>query len=379
MIKTGIRVLLFLLLLAALPLPTGAEELPLDKELQQDYQHFLDAIPPEVGELLGEEILTGDLTQSEPALRERGSISAVLSVIAKLTGLSIRENLALLARICGLLLIAATLRTLLVRSEGTLSRAFGFCSALTMLCALLLTQWDALAGLRGVFDTVQNLSVAFLPLMGSLYAMGGNVRAAVVNHGVMSAFLSALEVFCAGSVLPIAGICLALTLPQALTRGVELRPIAGLIKRTYTLVISFLMLLLCGVLGAQSTLARAGDSLALRTARFAAGSFLPVVGGSISQTLGTVAGSVEYLRGIAGTSAITVLFFCALPPLISLFVTRLVFLLGASLAKLFSCPAEEALLAELGSVYGYFIAVLSSVLVMLLFSLTLFARAGAAS
>jgi hypothetical protein len=166
LIKTGIRVLLFLLLLAALPLPTGAEELPLDKELQQDYQHFLDAIPPEVGELLGEEILTGDLTQSEPALRERGSISAVLSVIAKLTGLSIRENLALLARICGLLLIAATLRTLLVRSEGSLSRAFGFCSALTMLCALLLTQWDALAGLRGIFDTVQNLSVAFLPLMG---------------------------------------------------------------------------------------------------------------------------------------------------------------------------------------------------------------------
>jgi stage III sporulation protein AE len=239
-------------------------------------------------------------------------------------------------------------------------------------------QMDALCGLERYFDTVRTLALSFLPLMGTLYAMGGNLRAAVVNHSVMSAFLAILETLCAGTVLPVAGICLALVLPEALSGKVDLRPIAGLIKRTYTLCISFLMLLLCGVLGIQSTLAKASDTLALRTARFAAGSFLPVVGGSVSETLRTVAGSVEYLRAVAGASAVTVLFFAFLPIFVSLLLTRIAFLLGGAVAKLLSCNAEEKVLAEFASVYGYFLAILASLFVMLTFSLTLFARCAAA-
>jgi stage III sporulation protein AE len=204
--------------------------------------------------------------------------------------------------------------------------------------------------------------------------MGGNVRAAAVNHSVMSAFLTLLETFCAASVLPIAGICLALALLDALNGGIDLRPLAALIKRTYVLALSFVMLLLCGVLGLQSTLAKAGDSLALRTAGFAAGSFLPVVGGSISQTLGTVAGSISYLRAVAGTGAILVLFFTFLPTFLSILLTRIAFLLGGSVAKLLGADGEEKILAEFGAVWGYFLAVIAALFVMLTFSLTLFAR-----
>lgn len=377
--KHGIRILLFGVLLTFLTLPAAAEEILITNGgLEEEYATFRDAIPPEIAEILGKEITEGELAHAEQALREHGGLDAVLRSIGRLTGLSIRENLALLARLCALLLFSATLRALFPgRTSGT-QGAFSLCAALTTVVAILLSQQARLSQLEGYFDTVKALSVGFLPLMGSLYAMGGNLRAAVVNHGVMSAFLSVLETLCAGTVLPIAGICLALTIPEALTGRVELRPIAGLIKRTYTLSVSFLMLLLCGVLGAQSTLAKAGDSLALRTARFAAGSFLPVVGGSISQTLGTVAGSVEYLRSIAGTSAITVLFFCFLPPFLSLLVTRIAFLLAGAVAKMLSCKAEEVLLTELASVYGYFLAIISSLFVMLIFSLTLFARCAAA-
>jgi stage III sporulation protein AE len=247
-----------------------------------------------------------------------------------------------------------------------------------MTVLLFSIQRERFTQLGAYFDTVRALSTALLPLMGTLYAMGGNVRAAVVNHGVMSAFLSILEVFCAGTVLPVAGLCLALSLLDALSGRIDLRPLGALIKRSYTLMISFLMLLLCGVLGMQSTLAKAGDTLALRTARFAAGSFLPVVGGSVSESLRTVAASVEYLRGVAGSGAILALFFAFLPLFLTILLTRVAFLLAGSAAKLLSCTAEERVLSELASVYGYFLAIIASLFVMLTFSLTLFARCAAA-
>jgi stage III sporulation protein AE len=156
-----------------------------------------------------------------------------------------------------------------------------------------------------------------------------------------------------------------------------LRGVAGLIKRTYTLSISFLMGIFGFVLGTQSLLAKASDTLALRTARFAAGSFLPLVGGSVSEALRTVAGSVEYLRASVGTGAILVLFFAFLPTFLSVLLTRITFLLGGAVANMLSCEAEGKLLAELSSVYGYFLAIISVLFVALIFSLTLFAQCAA--
>ena len=67
-----------------------------------------------------------------------------------------------------------------------------------------------------------------------------------------------------------------------------------------------------------------------------------------------------------------------LPIFLSLLLTRVAFLLGGATAKLLCCEGEEKILGELASVYGYFLAVIACVFVMLVFSLTLFARCAAA-
>ena len=135
---------------------------------------------------------------------------------------------------------------------------------------------------------------------------------------------------------------------------------------------------LCFLLGMQSTLAKAGDTLALRTARFAAGSFLPVVGGSVGETLRTVAGSVQYLRAVTGMGAVTVLFFCFLPTFLSVLLFRVCFMLSGAVAGMLACRAEEKVLSELSSVYGYFLATVSTLFITVVFSLTLFAQCAAA-
>jgi stage III sporulation protein AE len=181
-----------------------------------------------------------------------------------------------------------------------------------------------------------------------------------------------------GTVIPVASICLVLGLLDAVSGKLSLRPLSGLIKRTYTLCFSFLMLLLCGVLGIQTTLAKGSDTLALRTMRFAAGSFLPVVGGSVSEALRTVMGSVQYLRGVVGVGGVLVILYAFLPVFLPVLLNRITLLLCGAAAKLLGCDGEERLLSEFASVFGYFMAVIASVFVLMIFSLTLFARCAAA-
>ena len=385
--KVAIRCVFFLIILYALTPTVFAKEAEAadgiaveGAAIADETAHFQAAIPGEVAALLPQSFFSENPAEMAAGIEEASAPRAVLSVVGRLTGLSLRDNLSLLAKICGVLILSAVFRAITASQNGTgsVGKALSFCATLSLVVVIFSLQRLRFSEISAYFSAVQTLSCAMLPMMGALYAMGGNVAAAVANHGFMTAFLSVLQTVISTSVLPIAGLCLAMALLDAVSGKLSLRPLCGLIKRTYTLVFSFLMLLLCGVLGIQTTLAKGSDTLALRTARFAAGSFLPVVGGSISEALRTVSGSVQYLRSVTGTGAILVLLFAFLPVFLSVLLNRTVFLISGAAAKLLGCESEEKILCELGSVYGYFLAVIASIFVTTVFSLTLFARCATA-
>ena len=381
--KVGIWCAFFAFFVLILPLAVTAAEAGIGAESEKIapyWQAFAACIPEEVAALLPEGFFSEDPTEVGAATEEASGWRTVLAVVGKLTGVSLRENLLLLARICGILLISAIFRALcksLEASEGV-GRALSLCGSFSLVVLLFSLQRVRFFEISAFFSVLKGLAAAAIPLMGALYAMGGDVGAAVANHGVMSLFLAVLETVVSTTALPVAGICMALALPDAITGSSQLRSLSGLIKRTYTLTFSFLMMLLCGVLGMQTTLAKGSDTLVLRTVRFAAGSFLPVVGGSVSEALRTVSGSVQYLRAVTGTGAILVLCFAFLPVFLSVMLNRVAFLLGGSVAKLLGCDGEERILSELGSVYGYFLSVIVALFAMVVFSLTLFARCATA-
>lgn len=346
--------------------------------IQEEWQDFLAAIPQEIVDLLPEGFFADDPESAGGAIAEAGGVSAVFDTVWRLSGISIKESLQLLTKICGVLVLSALLRVFTDGKTDGAYRAVAFVSSAVLVLLILQSQGERIQRIGAYFDTVRALCVALLPLMGALYAMGGNVSAAVAHHGVMSVFLAVLEGFATTTALPVAGICLTLALLDSVCDGVSLRSLTTLIKRTYTFGLSLFMLLLCGVLGLQTTLCKGADTLALRTVRFAVGSFLPVVGGSVSESLRTVAGSVAYLRGTVGMGGILVLFFAFLPLFLSVMFTRTAFLLGGAVAGMLSCPREERLLGELGGVCGYFLAIIACLFVTVAFSLTLLAHCAAA-
>ena len=127
------------------------------------------------------------------------------------------------------------------------------------------------------------------------------------------------------------------------------------------------MMLLCFALGAQHTLAQGADTLAMRTVRFAASSFLPVVGGSVAESLKTVAGSVTYLRFVVGTGGVLLVFFLFVPTFLSVLLTRLCFLLCGAVAGMLGLAREGRLLTEIAAVWGYFLAVIACLFTMTFF------------
>lgn len=342
------------------------------------FEEFRASLPPEIAELLPEGFFGNDPEAVATAVREATNVPRILTFVRECLGISVKELLPTLAAISGILVLSAILGAVAEHLGGGTGQAFAFCSVTALSLLVLQSSITGVTRLRAWFDTLCTLAGSMLPMMGTLYALGGNVGAAAANHGVLSIFLSVAQMLCSRAVLPVAGVCLVLALSDALTGKTALKPLGNLIKRTFTLGISFLMLLLSFLLGLQTTLAAGSDTLALRTVRFAAGSFLPIVGGSVSETMKTVAGSIGYLRTLAGTGGILVLLLFFLPTFVSVLLSRIVFLLTGALAELLGVKGEGRILSELASVFGYFLAVIAAVFTMAVFSLTLFAHCAVA-
>lgn len=379
--KICLLALILPLLCLLLLFPAYAEEdetMPTE-QIPDEFSDLLAALPDDLLALLPDGIFSSDSAEVGSAARQMSDFSYLLQTLLSLVGMRLGDALTVLASICGLLILSAIFRAFRssIGSEGV-GRAFAFCSTLVITLALLRESYRSLGGVVDYLSTLSHITLAAIPLLGALYAMGGNVSAAVASSGGLAVYMTVLEELVGKSVIPFCGICMALALIGALDPALRTGMLSSTLKKNYTTALSFLMMLLLAMLASQTTLGAKGDSLTMRSVKFAAGNLIPVVGGSVSELLRTVSAGVGYLRGTVGICGTLLLALTLLPTLVELLLLRGVWQLSASLAEMLGCDNEKRLLEEFSSLLGYLIAAVSICSSVLLLALTLLTHCASA-
>ena len=309
------------------------------------------------------------------AVLELTKPSRILSTLGKLVEVGVADALKLFAQLLGLLFIfsifGAIRRSL---SSGGVAEAVGFCSTLGIFSVILSLQGGHLERVVRCLENLTTLVGAMIPVMGTVWAMGGNVTTASAGTATLSVFLTACESLCAKSVIPVCCFCTAMALCQSLSPGMALRGVAEAVRKVYSFSLGLIMTVLVASLGSQTALTAAADSTTAKTAKVLSATVIPVVGGSVGDTLRTVASGVQYLKTVLGVGGIALIGILTLPTLISLVLIRGVFLVCTGIAELLGCEEEGRLLGVLASVYGCMIAVVAMSAVMFILALWIFVR-----
>lgn len=349
------------------------------EDISEDYEQLLDGIPEDMADELPDGLFSQDIDEIHGAVDQMSGFEYIVDTVMSILGLELGSALKLLATLLSVVVLSALLRTIssLMRSN-MIKNVVGLCGTAAVMGAVIMLQYDSMNTVKNFLDRLNVLANSMVPIMGTLYAMGGNVAQAAVNNSAMMIFLTVCETLCNRTVMPVTVLCLGFALASAFSTQVDLKGISAFVKKSYTVIISFVMMLLMTVLAAQSTLASASDGIAARAAKFVAGNFIPVVGGSVGESLKTVAGSVKYIRSTVGIAGIVIIVLLILPTLISVITTRLAIMLSGTAARMLGCREEANMLGELTSIYGYFMAVICVCSVMFIFALTLLAHTSAA-
>ena len=368
-------------LILTVPLSAHAAEsiLPPDEAVTMPpaYTALPEAIPPELEALLPDGLFSEDAEAALTATAELTDWRYLLNTVAAAVGLGLEDMARLFCVLMGLILLAAVCGRLREGLGGS-GEIFGFCLRLTVYTAIVLQTVGAVETVQTYFDRLLTLTGGMIPVMGTLYALGGNLGRAAVSHELMMVFLGICQYVSATVTPPLCALCVSFSLMDALGTRLTLSPLAEQIKRWFTSLLGLVMFLLSLALSTQSVLVGKADTLGMRGIKYAVGNAIPVVGGAVAGSLSAVSAGIGLLRGVCGVSGILLVALLLLPALAELLLLRATLRLASTTASMLACDGEAKLLGDMASLHGYLAAAVSVCSVAFILALGLLAHSGTA-
>lgn len=371
--KKGKRIFFALLfgvaLVLLLAVPVFAEgQAEIDDRRWKD---FTNELPKEIVGFFGD--FPENSSEFGKAVEKMSSAEYIASQLLAILGQKSTDALKLFCAICPLLIISAVFSAASSSMDnGSLNSAVRFCSSAVIFSTVIYTQYNHFGLIGDFFESVKTLMNAMIPMTASIWAMGGNVSTASVGSAAFYVELAVVEKLFGATVVPVCCIMSVLGLCDALSEEMKTARMLSAVKKIYNFFLVSVMTLLLSSLSAQTSITAAADGAAARTAKMLSGSVIPILGGSVGETLRTVAAGAAYLKNIFGVGGMLMIVMLLAPVAVSVLLTRLVFLLLGGVADVLGCSNEARMLDNLGEVHGCMLAVVSGVGVTFILSLRIF-------
>ncbi len=368
-------IVLTMVMLCCFSFSVGAQTASLYEEqlAASGAQELVERLPADARDLLATLELDGLSQENFAGL----ALSSVMSTLLSLLRNNTAAPLQMLASLLAVVVLSAMFGGLQGLSDRTpLKQTYHTVSVLAAAGLLLASVGSLIKAVQAAVDSVNVFMLSFVPVYGVIVASGGSPTAAV---SYQTTLLAAAELFTQGvrgAVLPILLVSLALGCVGTVADGFCLSSFSATFYKTVLWGLGLFSTIFSGVLSIQQMVAAAGDSVSSRAVKFSLASFVPVVGGVLSEAYSTVLGCAGLLRSTIGAFGVVATLVIVLPPLLSCVGWSVCLSLGGNAAALFRLDALEKLCRCIGGAVRVLIAVMAVLGLMMIVSTSVVAFAG---
>lgn len=357
------------LLTACFLCPISAQTDSITEEFGDELRQFMESIPEGMRSEWSDVLSSPDGMQY---IGEKMSISCFFDHILSSLRSIWPSFSALLLRFLALLICAAVFGAMKnAMGASALAPAFDFCCTLCTALILADSVGSILQSSTQYMSALTSLSNGIAPVCCAVCAASGKISTAAVGNASLMLLYTLFQNVSTVMLTPVVKISMCLSITGCIAQGVRMEALNRCVRRFFTWTLALLTLLITFVVGIQSAIAQSTDSFSLRTVKFALGSFIPLVGGALSDALGTATGSLALMKNTCGVLCAAVVVLLLFPQLIRLILQRAVLSVCQGAAEMIGCEREGRLIAEMNAVLGYILAVTSLVSFLFLFVLGL--------
>jgi len=213
-----------------------------------------------------------------------------------------------------------------------------------------------------------------IPVIASYKALGGATKEAGTGLFGMQMTLSVYSVFSTSFLMTLVGLLFILGVLSTLQSS-GISSLYNGVKNLFTKGVGLLTALFGGTLALESYIAKAADSLTMRSAKYAMGSLIPIVGNTVSSALSTLSGGLSYLGGVIGVGSVLAILSICLSPLIVLVMYKLCLFFVSSFLNIVGFNTVSVISAFSG-IFDCLISVYSMTITIYILEIVFFTMGG---
>lgn len=312
----------------------GAENSDLSSESEEIIQ-FKDEISDGLEQITDDDVndvlKDNDISLKDPASVSNISFGTVIDKLLSYFTDSLKKPIIMLGKILAIILLCAIAQNIAI-SGSSLTKTFNTMGILATITVMYETVSVTIETVQQALTRLSEFMISYVPIFSSVTAVGGSVSASGSYYAMTLIACEIIGLVGNNIIMPFLSIVMAISLVSAINPNLQFSGAAESIKKACQWILGGVTTLFVGMLSIQGIAGSASDSLITRTAKFAASSFIPIIGGAVSEAYSTLYGSIGVIRTGVGTIGIIAILIMVLKPIIAIIAAKF----SISLAQIIS-------------------------------------------
>ena len=210
---------------------------------------------------------------------------------------------------------------------------------------------------------------AFIPIYAALIVAVGYSATSASYSTLMFSVTQIFSLMADSIIVPLSNLTLVASISAAF--NTVSKGFYELLRKSIIIILSTSMGIFIAVLNLQTVISAPSDTIGIKTVKTALGTFIPIVGTALSDSVSVLLAGAGTLKSTVGVYAVINIIVCVVPVLIKLLMWRLTVAVSVILLDLSQSETSVNIVKSIGSVITLMISVLLCVSVAYLLSVIL--------
>lgn len=225
-------------------------------------------------------------------------------------------------------------------------------------------------------STMTSFIMALIPLLLALIAASGGMISAAFFHPFILFLINISGQFIQYIVLPLLFLAAILSIVSVLSEQYKVTQLANLLRNGSIALLGMFFTIFLGVISVQGASAAVSDGVAIKTAKFLTGNFIPVIGRMFTDATDTVLSASLLLKNSVGIIGVAILLLIVAFPAVKLLIISLIYQFTAAILQPLGGGPIIKCLDIIGKSILYVFSALAIVSLMFFLSITVIIAAG---
>jgi len=273
-----------------------------------------------------------------------GDIGELIKNIIQVFFADFKKLIPLLASILSIAILSNLLSQFKVKSNKNLSEVVHFVCYMSIIIIIGASITNLINVATSAISSMKNQMEIIFPIVLTLMASVGSTISVGIYQPVLAMLSGVIVNIFSYVILPIFIISFVISVVGNLSNNVKLNKFSSLLSDVFKWIIGVIFTVFTGVLAIRGISAGSFDSVSIRTTKYAIKSYIPIVGGYISDGFNLIMASSILIKNAVGTASLFLIFLSILSPIITILIFKwALHLLSAFLEPLFDSKISNFL------------------------------------